>query len=322
MAVDFDWLLTERDVAVPATPRFVADDENWRGSVERIGVSPGLDVYLNDLQFHRGLRVESMTPSFEACLVCQVPISGAVKLTLPDGTRATPSRDTAVMLGRRSSPPSLHSFEAGTKFQSVAYVLDAHRLERLLGDTVPTPLRPIIDGTGDNTIINAASDGALRRTARGLFSPALNGPLRLLAIEGAVMQLFAGQVARVPSEKPAPRRPELTRRERAAIVEARERLIADMRHPPTLGELAGMVGLSEKRLNQGFRLLFGATVFETLRNERLEHARQALESEAASLKQVAYRVGFKHISNFVSAFNARFGAPPRRYLERRNRSGG
>jgi transcriptional regulator GlxA family with amidase domain len=56
-----------------------------------------------------------------------------------------------------------------------------------------------------------------------------------------------------------------------------------MRQPPRLGDLAHPVGLTEKRPNTGFRLMFGATVFEALRNERLDHARQALEEGTASL---------------------------------------
>src|SRR5262249_41732729 len=106
------------------------------------------------------------------------------------------------------------------------------------------------------------------------------------------------------------------KRERSAVWEARERLVADMRRPPTLYELAAAVGLSEKRLNSGFRIQFGTTVFGTLRDERLEHARIALESGAVSLKQVAFRVGYDHVSNFINAFTARYGMPPRQYCKR------
>jgi transcriptional regulator GlxA family with amidase domain len=36
--------------------------------------------------------------------------------------------------------------------------------------------------------------------------------------------------------------------------------------------------------------VFGATAFELLRNERLEHARLAVQTGEVSLKQVAYRL--------------------------------
>ena len=127
------------------------------------------------------------------------------------------------------------------------------------------------------------------------------------------MQLVAAQAA-----SPTPvRRAGLSATERRAILRARERLLADMRHPPSLTALAAEVGLSEKRLNSGFRATFGETVFEVLRNERLEHARKALEERVLSLKQIAFRVGYNHVTNFVHAFSARYGAPPGRYAARR-----
>ena len=82
-----------------------------------------------------------------------------------------------------------------------------------------------------------------------------------------------------------------------------------------MGELAQAVGLGEKRLNAGFRQLFRATVFEVLRNERLAHAHAVLEAEAVPLREVARRVGYNHVSNFVSAFTQRYGAPPRQYID-------
>ena len=63
-------------------------------------------------------------------------------------------------------------------------------------------------------------------------------------------------------------------------------------------------------------------MFETLRNERLEHARQVLQSDKVSLKEASFRVGYNHVTNFVSAFTARYGAPPRQYLEQALATGG
>ena len=66
------------------------------------------------------------------------------------------------------------------------------------------------------------------------------------------------------------------------------------------------------------RPLFGTTIFETLRNERLEHARAVLEAEALPLKIVAERVGYRHVTNFINAFSARYGTPPRQFTGGRN----
>ena len=37
------------------------------------------------------------------------------------------------------------------------------------------------------------------------------------------------------------------------------------------------------------------------------------------MKHVASRVGYDHVTNFISAFTARFGAPPRQYTDERAR---
>ena len=46
-------------------------------------------------------------------------------------------------------------------------------------------------------------------------------------------------------------------------------------------------------------------MFDVLRDGRLDHARQALEADAISLKELSYRVGYNHVSSFVHAFRAR-----------------
>jgi len=53
-----------------------------------------------------------------------------------------------------------------------------------------------------------------------------------------------------------------------------------------------------------------------LRNERLDHARLAFHSGAVTLKEVSFRVGYNHVTNFINAFTQRYGAPPRQSLVR------
>jgi AraC-like DNA-binding protein len=89
-----------------------------------------------------------------------------------------------------------------------------------------------------------------------------------------------------------------------------------MTDPPTAAALAASTGMSERRLNAGFKALFGTPIFETLRNERLEHARMVLEKQVLPLKLVAQRVGYRHVTNFINAFRARYGTSPRAFADR------
>jgi AraC-like DNA-binding protein len=316
-AANLDWLLDEApDLAVPAGPRFVAADESWQADVERLELAPSLYVYLNDIRIHRDLRVESMDDPSGDWVVSQLTIAGGADIDLPEGrlARTTPRRS---LLFRTPGCLPAFSFRAGSRYHAVGYVIDPARVERLLDGEVPAVLRRLLDpDLRQSTVVAAPGDAPMRALASSLFNRGLNGALRRLMMEGVVLQLLAMQAAAASAEPPAHASDTLTRRDRTAVGEARQRLLADMRNPPTLGALADAVGLSEKRLNTGFRLMFGATAFEVLRNERLEHARQVLEADAASPKEVAYRVGYSHVSNFVHAFRARYGAPPRRFIGR------
>jgi AraC-like DNA-binding protein len=146
----------------------------------------------------------------------------------------------------------------------------------------------------------------------------MRGMLRAIFMEGAALQLVALQIHAVGNRRIQGR---LTEPVRQALADARRRLLADVANPPTLRMLATEVGRSSKALNTGFRRLYGETVFEVLRNERLELARIALESNAASIKVIAHRVGYTHVANFNAAFARRYGAPPLRYRNERNSRG-
>jgi transcriptional regulator GlxA family with amidase domain len=193
-------------------------------------------------------------------------------------------------------------------------MLRADRVESLCDGNVPAAVGPLLAPTTDrDLLLKIPTTVPLRRAALRMFSNPFAGKLREVYLEGLALQLFALQSAAAGGEAKSRPGRVLSAAERKAVSRAHARLLADLANPPTVAELAADAAMSERRLNAGFKALFGATVFETLRNERLEHARLVLETEALPLKLVAERVGYRHVSNFVNAFAARYGSPPRAY---------
>jgi len=313
-----EWLLREatEERTLRMGTRAVIDDERWRANIERLDIGDGLRVFLHDVAVRRDLTVEAGTDRTDQWIASQVTIAGRADIDFLDGQRTT-STAAQALLFRPAAGRAAYSLKKGVEFHSVGYSLDIERVRRLFEDAPPAVLRPLLEPAVTTSRIAAMrGDRQMRTLARGLFACGLNGPLRVLMMEGAVIQLLAVQAAAAARQPIVRRREAFSVGERAAVGEARERLLADMRHPPTLGDLAAAVGLSEKRLNAGFRAVFGATVFESLRNERLEHARIALKTGGVSLKEAAFRVGYNHPTNFINAFTARYGVPPGRYLAR------
>nr|WP_280949301.1 helix-turn-helix transcriptional regulator [Hoeflea olei] len=83
-----------------------------------------------------------------------------------------------------------------------------------------------------------------------------------------------------------------------------------MRTPPSTSDLARTAGMSERRLDYVFQELFGASIFKTLTNARLDHAYKALQTGQVSVKELSFRLGYKHASSFSRAFYLRFGVYP------------
>jgi AraC-like DNA-binding protein len=109
---------------------------------------------------------------------------------------------------------------------------------------------------------------------------------------------------------PAPLR--IGGRERQQLLQARERLEQRYDEHWTLERLAREVGLSEKKLQAGFRAMAGRTVHVHLLEVRLDAAASLL-ADGASVTDAAYATGFSSLSHFSKAFRAAKGVSPRHW---------
>jgi len=205
-----------------------------------------------------------------------------------------------------------------SQVRSVGVAVSIEKLTALLGAEMPPALAPLFDGDPRAGMVLPFRVGTpLRRLAASFFTTRPPQVLRRLFLEAQALQFIALALSELPSDAPADGGRALSTREAALIAEARARLEADLRAPPTIVALAASLGLSASRLGEGFRTLYGATAFEIVRNARLDHARVALETTDMPLKVLAYRVGYSDVTNFIHAFRGRFGCPPGRYAKAR-----
>jgi AraC-like DNA-binding protein len=187
----------------------------------------------------------------------------------------------------------------------------------LLDGKVPASIAPLLDQDGDRFVWR---DVSMRPSLFRLICNAgqagnVAQPMRRLRLEGIALQWLAELLDQLEGQ-PRALAP-LGGAEKRCVREARARLIADLGQPPTVSATAVDVGLSLKRLLHGFKEMYGETPAQLLRRERLSLARRLIEDEHLSLKEVAWRVGYHHATNFISAFTAEHGVPPRRMERQR-----
>ncbi|TMM29029.1 helix-turn-helix transcriptional regulator [Polaribacter aestuariivivens] len=98
------------------------------------------------------------------------------------------------------------------------------------------------------------------------------------------------------------------------IRKAKDIIISRMAEPPSLQELATEIGLNLKKLKEGFKQIYGDTVYSFLFDYKMEHARKLLESNQYNVNEVGVQVGYSTASHFIAAFKKKFGTTPKKYV--------
>jgi AraC-like DNA-binding protein len=98
------------------------------------------------------------------------------------------------------------------------------------------------------------------------------------------------------------------------IRRAKDIVIAHMAEPPSLQELSTEIGLSLKKLKEGFKQIYGDSVYSFLFDYKMEYARKLLDSGEFNVNEVGLKVGYSTSSHFIAAFKKKFGTTPKKYV--------
>ncbi|WP_055447409.1 helix-turn-helix transcriptional regulator [Lacinutrix mariniflava] len=99
------------------------------------------------------------------------------------------------------------------------------------------------------------------------------------------------------------------------IRKAKDIVISRMAEPPSLQELADEIGLTLKKLKEGFKQIYGDSVFSFLLDYKMEVARKLLESGAHNVNEVGLKIGYSTSSHFIAAFKKKYGTTPKKYVQ-------
>ncbi|AEE48615.1 helix-turn-helix transcriptional regulator [Haliscomenobacter hydrossis] len=125
------------------------------------------------------------------------------------------------------------------------------------------------------------------------------------SIEFLVLQAEACTLAQQPAYQHLK-----TKYDEECIHYAREYLLNHVENPPSLSELAKIIGLNEYKLKRGFKEVFGNTVFGYLAEARLEIAKNEILDSKKNISQIAAELGYSSVQHFSHAFRKKFGFSP------------
>jgi len=135
-------------------------------------------------------------------------------------------------------------------------------------------------------------------------------PGREIALRAAADNILVA-LARLPVGAPADL---ATRR----VSQVAQELTETFYEPWSLERACARAGMSRRHFSKLFRAQTGRTFLEHLTELRLNHAARLLAENRHSIIGAAFSSGYGDLSHFYRLFRARFGHPPRAWLEKRH----
>jgi len=273
-------------------------------------ISGGLILSAGINRFDAPMRVRS---DLTAGLKVVVLLSGRLQIRIADGDEQTICGPAALLIrsGRKTPRDQIFTPDIPLRYALVQMneAVYGERLGQALDDCLTgnesilpdNPLRPLL--------LTCPAGRPLQALANQIMTCPVSGPERDLFLCGKALQLASVAVASCLAYANSRPGPFISSRDVLNIHKARDILIGSMRDPPSLETLAQQAGLNVRKLNAGFRAVYGTTVFAFLQEHRLEVAYRLIASGEVSVSEAAFQVGYGP-AHFATIFRKRFGISP------------
>ncbi|MBD2232801.1 helix-turn-helix transcriptional regulator [Phormidium tenue] len=292
-----------------------ADDQTWaypqqfgQGYFREIQLRPGLHLEISDVQHH--------TPVVVDCGDRPHPVEVHFDIR-DDGPKSASSAGQHWLYSSGLAPAQQICHDPHPRSLSLSVHIEPALVHTLLGETaiaVLPGLGPLLRPADQPYASQGCrTSPAMTMVLQQILTCPFAGPIRQLFLEGKVLELVALTLqAATPPQPAASHR--LKPDDIDRIHQAKDILLQDLAHPPSLIGLARQVGLNDCTLKRGFRAVFNTTVFGYLQAQRLDQARLLLLDGQLNVQQAASAVGYHSRSHFTAGFRQRFGISPRELL--------
>ena len=274
----------------------------FRGRVRFYALRDGITLAYSELDVQRTFELKA-----EAQASLNITVAsgnGRGEISFGDGTRQTYSASGQAMMIAISDTAVLHGFyDEGQKVKTVHLRVFP---ERLADSPLAQRVRQVLRTSRVERFPYYLETS---RTIPLLRDPPGATVAGQLAAESLAMELLA-RFFFTDDEDWLGGRSGLSAADRTKMINIHDLIVSDPGREYRLAELATAVGMSESSLKAKFPLVFGRPLFAHITEIRLDMARNLIENEGLSIKETAFRCGYRHVSSFSTAFRRRFGRAP------------
>lgn len=290
-----------------------------KGEVRTIALQPGLEVCITTVRYRRSLRLDCHVNN-ERTLMSSYYLAGERRYINPgiqiEEDRQENAGESCLCYLRDAR--MIRYLPAEQMLQNVLISVSFEKLRTFeLESKSPVPLlRQLIQEETKDSFHQSLNNitPVTQQILRQIIDCPYRGVIKRMYLESKAIELLAMQFQQLSEgQKANSAVPKLSASDVERLQRARDILQRSFADPPSLLALAKRVELNDFKLKQGFRHLFGTTVFGYVQVCRMKQAQLLLEDSELSIADVAARVGYGGTSQFCNAFKRHVGMPPSRY---------
>jgi len=283
------------------------------GNFHRIKIRPGFDLWLTDCSFCRDIIFKNY--NIPATIQFNFTLSGHYRVRLNDS-------------------PNFERYFG--EFHGISYYNDEYAYCRLIHDVparsvsltlqpsvfltfykeylhlMPPIIHDMIRGkVNTGYLYQSTITPAIREAIHQISGCRLQGIARRLFLESKALELLSLQLDQIcTSSLSSPPCARIHPQDKKQVEGVRALLDGNLETPPSLKQLAKSAGMSHPKLNRCFKEMYGMTVFQYLRTERLNRAKILIQEHGYSVTETAFQVGYDSVSHFSQVYKKQFGASP------------
>lgn len=139
------------------------------------------------------------------------------------------------------------------------------------------------------------------------------GKSKGMFLEGKTMEL-ASHLRQIAKQPKVNMPGKLTAKDYKKMWQVKAILDDNLESPPSIVELAGLIGVNECKLKSGFKQVHGVSPYRYLADHRLEEARRLICEKKTNVSEAALSVGYSSLSHFSKIFRIKYGVTPQEYM--------
>ncbi|WP_353097604.1 AraC family transcriptional regulator [Tissierella praeacuta] len=208
---------------------------------------------------------------------------------------------------------------ADQKYQGVSITANKHALSSYFGSTGIGVWNDTIERLEDQIrseyYLGLNTSPEIAAAFLQIFNCRLPTKTRTLFYESKVMEILSMIVSNEVMKCEKYELTALTPYELQKIKEVPQILLEQPFELPSILSLSKKLVINPKKLNKGFKLVYGDTIFSYHRKLSLQRASSMLLDTDKSINEIAYEIGYSSSSNFCAAFKKQYGITPLKYRE-------